>query len=87
MNKLSSVALSAFLVAAGVGASLSAEAHPYVTADVACPDGVVVERVGYARPYYGVSFGPYYDTHGRAWRREFERDRYDRFHRGYRGHR
>lgn len=59
MNKLSSVALSAALVIAGVGATASAEAHPYV-----------------GRPYYA----PYFYSHGRYWHREFERDRYDRFH-------
>jgi hypothetical protein len=75
MNKLSSLALSAALVVAGVGASVSAEAHPYVSVSVGFP-GVVVEPVGYGRAYYG----PYYYEHRRYWRHEFDRDRYDRYH-------
>jgi hypothetical protein len=72
MNRLSSIALSAALAVVGVGASVSAEARPYVA--VGCPGGLVAERVGYARPY----FAPYY-THGRYWHREIERERFDRF--------
>ena len=75
MNTLSSVALSAALVVAGVGASVSAQAHPIVSVGVGCP-GVVIEPAGYVRPYYG----PYYYAHGRYWRHDFDRDRYDRFH-------
>jgi hypothetical protein len=75
MNKLSSVALSAALVVAGVGASVSAEAHPYVSVGVGFP-GVVVEPVGYGRVYYR----PYYYEHRRYCRHEFDRDRYDRYH-------
>jgi hypothetical protein len=77
MNKLSSVALSAALVVAGVGASISAEAHSYVSA--ACPGGAVVERIGYPRPFYARN----YYAHGRYWHHEFERDRYGRFHRDH----
>jgi hypothetical protein len=71
MNKLSSIALSAALVVAGVGASVSAEARPYVSVGVGYP-GVVIEPVGYGRPYYG----PYFHEHGRYWRHEFYRDRF-----------
>jgi hypothetical protein len=76
MNKLSSAALSAALVVAGVGASVSAEAHPYLSALVGCPGGAVVERIGYARPFYARD----YHAHGRYWHHEFERGRYERFH-------
>jgi hypothetical protein len=74
MNKLSSVALSAALVVAGVGASVSAEARSYVS--VACPGSVVVERIGYGRPFYSRD----YYARGRYWRHGFERGRYERFH-------
>jgi hypothetical protein len=76
MNKLSSVALSAALVVAGVGASLSAEAHPFVTVGVGIPS-VVVQPFGYA-PVYG---GPYYYGYRRYWHRDYDRDRDYRFHR------
>jgi hypothetical protein len=74
MNKLSSVALSAALVVVGVGASLSAEAHPFVTVGVGIPT-VVVQ--GYV-PVYG---GPYYYGYRRYWHRDYDRDRDYRFHR------
>ena len=77
MNKLSFVALSAALVVAGVAASVSAEAHPYVSVAVGYRDGTVVERFGYERPYYP---GYYYER-GRYWHRDYDRDRYDHFHR------
>jgi hypothetical protein len=73
MNKLSSVALSAALVVAGVGASLSAEAHPFVTVGVGIPT-VVVQ--GYA-PAYG---GSYYYGYRHYWH-DYDRDRDYRFHR------
>jgi hypothetical protein len=76
MNTLSSVALSAVLAVVGVGASVSAQAHPYVTVGVDCPSGVIAERVGYVRPY----FAPYF-AQGRYRHREFERERFDRFRR------
>jgi hypothetical protein len=79
MNKLSSVALSTALVVAGVGASVSAEAHPYASVGVGRPGGVVVERIGYERPFYA----RYYYARDRYWHREFERDRYERFHRDH----
>jgi hypothetical protein len=75
MNKLSSVVLSAALVVVGVGASLSAEAHPFVTVDVGIPT-VVVQPFGYAPVYRG----PYYYANGRYWR-DYDRDRGYRFHR------
>jgi hypothetical protein len=76
MNKISSVALGAVLVVAGVGASASAEARPFVRVGVGCPGDVVIAPFGYGRPYYG----PYFYAHGRYWRHEFDRDRFDRFH-------
>jgi hypothetical protein len=76
MDKLSSVVLSAALVVAGVGASVSAEAHPYLSAGVGYTGGAVIEPVGYGRPFYR----PYYWEHGRYWRHDFDRGRYDRFH-------
>jgi hypothetical protein len=79
MNKLSSVALSTALVVAGVGASVSAEAHPNASALVGYPGGAAVERIGYARPFYARDSFP----RGRFWRHEFERDRYERFHRNH----
>jgi hypothetical protein len=79
MNKLSSVALSAVLVVAGMGASVSAESHPYVSVGVGCPGGAVVERIGYERPFYA----RYYYARGRYWHQEFAQDRYERFHRDH----
>jgi hypothetical protein len=78
MNRLSSVVLSAALAVVGVGASVSAQAHPAVAVGVGCPGGLIAERVGYARPY----FAPYY-AHGRYWHREIERERLDRFRRDH----
>jgi hypothetical protein len=75
MSKLSSVASSAALVIAGVGASVSAEARPYVSVGVGYPGGAVVERVGYVRPYYA----RYYHARGLYRHHEFERGRYERF--------
>lgn len=72
MNKLSSIALSAALVVTGVTASVSAQARPYVGVGPSCPGGVMVEPLGYARPYYY--------AHDRYWHHEFDRDRFDRFH-------
>jgi hypothetical protein len=77
MNKLSSVALSAALVVAGVGASVCAEAHPYVSTPAGYRGGAVVERIGYAQPFYARD----YYAHGRYWHHEFDRDRYEHFHR------
>jgi hypothetical protein len=64
MNKLSSLALSIVIVLAGVAASVSAEARPYVGVGASCP--------GYARASYY--------AHDRYWHHEFRRDRFDRFH-------
>jgi hypothetical protein len=74
MNRLSSVALSAALAVVGVGASVSAQAHPYLAAGIGCPTGAIAERAGYVRPY----FAPFY-AHGPYWQREFERQRLERF--------
>jgi hypothetical protein len=76
MNKLSSVALSAVLVVAGVGASVSAEAHPYVSVGIGIPGVAVVDPFPYAPAY----FAPYYYAHGRYWHRDYDRDRGERFH-------
>jgi hypothetical protein len=70
MNKLSSVALGAALVVAGVGASVSAEAHPYVSVGIGFPGVAVVEPFAYAPGYYA----PYYYAHGRYWHRDYDRD-------------
>jgi hypothetical protein len=70
MNKLSSIALSAALVVAGVAAGATAEARPYVAGSYA--GGVVREPGRYGRPYFY--------AHDRYWHHEFYRDRYDRFH-------
>jgi len=72
MNKWSLVAVSAALVVAGVGASVSAEAHPYLTV------GVDVPAVAVGAPI-GVYCGPYCYGHGRYWRRDYDRHRFDRF--------
>jgi hypothetical protein len=77
MNRFSSIALSAALLVGGVGASVAAQAHPYVEEGVACPGGPMVERVGYARPFYG----PRYFGQERFGHQEFARERFDRFHR------
>jgi len=77
MNKLSSVALGAALVIAGVGASVSAQAHPYVSVGIGFPGVAVVEPFAYAPAYYA----PYYYVHGRYWHRDYDRDRDDHFRR------
>jgi hypothetical protein len=74
MNKWSSVAVSAALVVAGVGASVSAEAHPYFTVGVDVPAVVRVDP--YGRALY---CGAYCYEHGRYWRRDYDRRRFDRF--------
>ena len=73
MNKLSSIALSAALVIAGAGASITAEAHPSVIVGVGFPGEAVIEPVGYVHP-------PGFWARDRYWHHEFERGRYDRFH-------
>jgi hypothetical protein len=75
MNKWSSVAVSAALVVAGVGASVSAEAHPYLTVGVDVPAVAVVAPYGHAPVYCGL----YCYEHGRYWRRDYDRYRFDRF--------
>jgi hypothetical protein len=77
MYKLASVALSAALGVAGVAQSVPAEAHPYVSVGIGVPGAVVVEPFSYAPGYYG----SYYYVHGGYWHRDYDRDRYDRFHR------
>ena len=73
MYKLASVALSAALGVAGVSHSVSAEAHPYVSVGIALPGVTVVDFApGYYAPYY---------PHGRYWHRDYDRDRYEHFHR------
>ena len=84
MYKLASVALSAALGIAGVSHSVSAEAHPYVSVGIAVPGVAVVD---YAPGYYAPSYypphyyPPYYYPHGRYWHRDYDRDRYEHFHR------
>ena len=81
MYKLTSVALSAALGIAGVSHSVPAEAHPYVSVGIALPGVAVVEpsyAPGYYVPYY---YAPYYYAHGRYWHRDYDRDRYEHFHR------
>ncbi len=73
MNKWSSVAVSAALAVAGVGASVSAEAHPYLTV------GVDVPAIAVVGPYGRAYCGPYCYEHGRYWRRDYDRYRFDRF--------
>ena len=83
MYKLASVALSAALGIAGVSHSVSAEAHPYVSVGIAVPGVAVVDYApGYA-PYYSPPYyyPPYYYPHGRYWHRDYDRDRYEHFHR------
>ena len=65
MNKWAFVAVSAALAVAGVGASVSAEAHPYLTVGVDVPAVAVVGRFGHAP----VFCGPYCYEHGRYWAR------------------
>ena len=76
MNKWSFVAVSAALaVTGGVGVSVSAEAHPYLTV------GVDVPAVAAAGPFgrEPVLCGPFCYSHGRYWRRDYDRYRFDRF--------
>ena len=75
MNKWSFVAVSAALAVAGVGASVSAEAHPYLTVGVDVPAVAVVGRFGHPPVYCG----PYCYELGRYWRRDYDRHRFDRF--------
>ena len=77
MYKLASVALSAALGVAGVAHSVTAEAHPYVTVGIGFPRVAVVEPFAYAPGYYA----PYYYGYGRYWHRDYDRDRYEHFHR------
>jgi hypothetical protein len=77
MYKFASVGLTAALGVAGVAQSVPAEAHPYVSVGNGLPGVAVVEPFAYAPAYYG----PYYYEHGRYWRRDYDRDRDDRFHR------
>ena len=77
MYKFASVALTAAIGVAGVAQSVPAEAHPYVSVGIGLPGVAVVEPFAYAPAYYG----PYYYEHGRYWRRDYDRDRDDRFHR------
>jgi hypothetical protein len=74
-DKWSSVAVSAALAVAGVGASVSAEAHPYLTVGVDVPVVAVVGPFGHAPVYCG----RYCYEHGRYWRRNYDRYRFDRF--------
>jgi hypothetical protein len=83
MFKLATVALTAVVGAAGIAASVPAEAHPYITVGVGLP-GVVIEPFAYAPRYYAPYAsvrGPY----GRYWHRDYDRgydrDRYEHFHR------
>jgi len=73
MSKWSSVAVRAALAVAGVGASASAETHPYFTVGVDVP--AVAAAFGHAPVYCG----PYCYDHGRYWRRDYDRYRFDRF--------
>jgi hypothetical protein len=77
MYKFASVALTSALGVAGVAQSVPAEAHPYVSVGIGFPGVAVVEPFAYAPAYHG----PYYYEHGRYWRRDYDRDRDDRFHR------
>ena len=74
MKRWSFVAVSAALAVAGVGASVSAEAHPYLTVGVDAPVAVAAP-FGHAP----VDCGPMYYEHGRYWRRDYDRYRFDRF--------
>jgi hypothetical protein len=53
MNKWSSVAVSAALAVAGVGASVSAEAHPYLTVGIDVRPVAVVGPFGHTPVYCG----------------------------------
>lgn len=82
MYKLASVALSAALGVAGVAHSVTAEAHPYVSVGIGFPRVAVVEPFAYAPGYYAPYFtGPYYRGYDRYWHRDYDRDRYEHFHR------
>jgi hypothetical protein len=72
MNRWSVVAVSAALAVTGVGASVSAEAHPYLTVGIDVPAVAVLGQV----PVY---CSPYCYDHGRFWRRDYDRYRFDRF--------
>lgn len=76
MYKLASVALTAALGIAGVAQSAPAEAHPYVSVGFGLPGVAVGAPFAYAPAY-----GAHYYAHGGYWRRDFDRDRDDRFHR------
>jgi hypothetical protein len=75
MNKWSFVAVSAALAVTGAGASVSAEAHPYLTLGIDVPPVVVVHPFGYGPVYCG----PYCYEHGRYWRRDHDRYQFGRF--------
>jgi hypothetical protein len=75
MNKWSFAAVSAALAVAGIGASVAAEAHPYLTVGFDVPAVAVVSTYGRAPVYCG----PYCNEHGRYWRRDYDGFRFDRF--------
>ena len=79
MYKLAAVALSAALGVTGVVQSTTAEAHPTLTVGIGLP-GVAVEPFGYAPAYYAPYAPGLYCWHGRYWRRDYDRDRYEHFH-------
>ncbi len=79
MYKLASIALSAALGVAGVAQSLPAEACGRVVIDG--PRFAIGAPVVYNAGFYG----PYYYEHGRYWRHDYDRDRYEHFHRHW-GH-
>jgi hypothetical protein len=60
MNRWSIVAVSAALAVVGVGASVSAEAHPYLTVGVDVPAVAVVRPYGLAPVYCGPLAMPRY---------------------------
>jgi hypothetical protein len=67
MNKLATVALTTVLGVAGIACATSANADPYVRAEVVVPR-LVVEPFAYA------GFYPRYYAHGPyGWRREYDR--------------
>lgn len=78
MFKLATVAMTAAIGAAGVAASVPAEAHPYVSVGVGLPE-VFVGPVAYAPRYYA----PYAYVHGpegHYWHRDYDHGRYDFHH-------
>ena len=77
MCKLALLTVSALLGVAGVGHSVTAEAHSHVTIVIDLPRLGIIEPFAYVPGYYA----PYHIRYCRSWHRDFDRDRPEQVHR------